>query len=110
MTCYGTFNARICIEICAQLMMFVIFQLWDTSALKRERIMAGHGGRVGSLSWNSYILSSGSRTGQIMHSDVRMRDHNVLMTSGHTQEVYYPTNSFLSPSSLDSLGALQGRC
>lgn len=55
--------------------------------MKRERVMAGHGGRVGSLAWNSYILSSGSRTGQIMHSDVRMRDHNVLTVSGHTQEV-----------------------
>lgn len=66
-------------------------QLWDTVAMKRERVMAGHGGRVGSLAWNSYILSSGSRTGQIMHSDVRMRDHNVLTLSGHTQEVWMPS-------------------
>lgn len=82
-------------------------QLWDTSTLKRERIMTGHGGRVGSLSWNSYILSSGSRTGQIMHSDVRMRDHNVLTVSGHTQEVcglkWSPDGRYLASGGNDNL-------
>lgn len=49
--------------------------------------MDGHTGRVASLSWNSYILSSGSRSGQIIHHDVRQRDHRVSVLSGHTQEV-----------------------
>ncbi|XP_075227152.1 cell division cycle 20 protein fzy [Lycorma delicatula] len=62
-------------------------QLWDASQVKRVRIMDGHTGRVGALSWNSYILSSGSRSGQIIHHDVRQRNHRISVLSGHTQEV-----------------------
>jgi lipoate synthase len=49
--------------------------------------MGGHSARIGSLSWNSHILSSGSRSGHIIHHDVRQRDHNVATLSCHTQEV-----------------------
>ncbi|KAJ8921667.1 hypothetical protein NQ315_010576 [Exocentrus adspersus] len=62
-------------------------ELWDCSRSKRLRIMEGHSARVGSLSWNSYILSSGCRSGQILHHDVRQRDHRVATLSGHSQEV-----------------------
>lgn len=62
-------------------------ELWDCSKNKKLRVMDGHSARVGSLSWNSYILSSGSRSGQIIHHDVRERDHVVGILSGHTQEV-----------------------
>ncbi|KAI4460335.1 cell division cycle 20 cdc20 fizzy -related [Holotrichia oblita] len=62
-------------------------ELWDCSKTKRLRVMDGHSARVGSLSWNSYIVSSGSRSGQIIHHDVRQRDHIVSTLSGHTQEV-----------------------
>jgi cell division cycle protein 20 (cofactor of APC complex) len=65
----------------------LLSKLWDCSSVKRIRIMGGHSARVGSLSWNSYILSSGSRSGQIIHHDVRQRDHNVAQLSSHTQEV-----------------------
>lgn len=49
--------------------------------------MDGHSARVGSLAWNSFIISSGSRDGTIIHHDVRSRDHNVATLRGHTQEV-----------------------
>lgn len=62
-------------------------ELWDCSQIKRLRIMDGHSARVGSLSWNSYILSSGCRSGQIIHHDVRQRNHNVLSVNGHSQEI-----------------------
>ncbi|XP_018571898.1 cell division cycle protein 20 homolog [Anoplophora glabripennis] len=62
-------------------------ELWDCSRSKKLRIMEGHSARVGSLSWNSYILSSGCRSGQIIHHDVRQREHGVATLSGHTQEV-----------------------
>jgi len=62
-------------------------KLWDCSAMKRQRIMGGHSARVSSLSWNSYILSSGSRSGHIIHHDVRQGDHVVAELSSHTQEV-----------------------
>lgn len=62
-------------------------ELWDCARSKRMRIMEGHSARVGSLSWNSYILSSGCRSGQIIHHDVRQREHGIATLSGHTQEV-----------------------
>lgn len=49
--------------------------------------MDGHSGRVGSLAWNMYIVSSGARDGHIVHHDVRQRDHAVANIHGHTQEV-----------------------
>lgn len=49
--------------------------------------MDGHSARVGSLAWNSFIISSGSRDGSIIHHDVRQRDHKVATLTGHTQEV-----------------------
>uniref|UniRef100_A0A8C8Z4Q2 Cell division cycle protein 20 homolog n=1 Tax=Prolemur simus TaxID=1328070 RepID=A0A8C8Z4Q2_PROSS len=51
------------------------------------RNMTSHSARVGSLSWNSYILSSGSRSGHIHHHDVRVAEHHVATLSGHSQEV-----------------------
>ncbi|NWQ73182.1 CDC20 protein, partial [Columbina picui] len=62
-------------------------QLWDIHQQKRLRNMTSHSSRVGSLSWNSYILSSGARTGHIHHHDVRVAEHHVATLAGHTQEV-----------------------
>lgn len=62
-------------------------ELWDCSRQKRLRIMEGHSSRVGALSWNSYVCTSGSRSGQIIHHDVRQREHIISTLSGHTQEV-----------------------
>lgn len=50
--------------------------------------MEGHSGRVASLSWNLYVLSSGSRSGTIIHHDVREREHIVSTLNAHTQEVH----------------------
>lgn len=36
-------------------------ELWDCSQMKRVRVMNGHAARVGSLAWNSYVLTSGCR-------------------------------------------------
>ncbi|XP_014206813.1 cell division cycle protein 20 homolog [Copidosoma floridanum] len=62
-------------------------ELWDCSQMKRVRVMNGHAARVGSLSWNSHIVSSGCRAGQIVHHDVRQRDHIVSTLDAHSQEV-----------------------
>lgn len=62
-------------------------ELWDCNQMKRLRVMNGHSARVGSLAWNSYLVSSGSRDGQIIHHDVRQRDHVVGTLNGHSQEV-----------------------
>lgn len=62
-------------------------QLWDVSASKRIRIMAGHTSRVSALSWNDSILSSAGRDSVIMNHDVRCRDHLSSTFNGHTQEI-----------------------
>ncbi|PZC84082.1 hypothetical protein B5X24_HaOG205804 [Helicoverpa armigera] len=62
-------------------------ELWDCEKIKRLRVMDGHTGRVGSLAWNMYIVSSGARDGNIVHHDVRQRDHAVATIHAHTQEI-----------------------
>lgn len=62
-------------------------QLWDVQASKQLRSMDGHTDRVGSLSWNRHILSSGGRDGIVVNHDVRIARHNVATLSSHTQEV-----------------------
>ncbi|KAJ8309898.1 hypothetical protein KUTeg_011763 [Tegillarca granosa] len=62
-------------------------QLWDAGQQKLVRTMTGHAARVASMSWNTYILSSGSRTGVIRHDDVRVADHAVAHLNNHSQEV-----------------------
>lgn len=62
-------------------------QLWDVSACKQLRSMDGHSDRVGSLSWNRHILSSGGRDSVVVNHDVRIARHNTATLSSHTQEV-----------------------
>lgn len=69
--------------------------------------MDGHGARIGSLAWNSFVVSSGSKDGQIIHHDVRQRNHNIGSLSGHTQEVcglkWSPDGKFLASGGNDNL-------
>lgn len=62
-------------------------QLWDTERLKQVRNMKGHKARVGSLAWNEYVLSSGSRDSQIHNHDVRVAQHHISTLEAHRQEV-----------------------
>lgn len=82
-------------------------ELWDCSKMKRLRIMTGHSARVGSLAWNSYMVSSGSRDGSIIHHDVRQRDHYIGTITGHTQEVcglkWSPDAKYLASGGNDNL-------
>ncbi|XP_049872484.1 cell division cycle protein 20 homolog [Pectinophora gossypiella] len=82
-------------------------ELWDCERLKRLRCMDGHTGRVGSLAWNLYIMSSGARDGNIVHHDVRARDHAVATLQGHTQEVcglkWSPDGRYLASGGNDNL-------
>lgn len=64
-------------------------ELWDVVKMKRLRGMDGHvaDSRVGVLSWNKHILTSGGQDTQIVNHDVRCRQHVVSRFKGHTQEV-----------------------
>jgi cell division cycle protein 20 (cofactor of APC complex) len=62
-------------------------QLWDVQACKQLRSMDGHTDRIGALSWNRHVLTSGSRDTNIINHDVRIASHNVSTMSAHGQEV-----------------------
>ncbi|PFX25778.1 Cell division cycle protein 20-like [Stylophora pistillata] len=82
-------------------------QLWDVVQAKCVRVMGGHAARVGSLAWNSFILSSGSRNGAIHHHDVRVASHHVGSLLGHSQEVcgmqWSPDGKLLASGGNDNL-------
>jgi cell division cycle 20-like protein 1 (cofactor of APC complex) len=61
--------------------------IWDSVKMKKIRTMSGHGGRVGSASWNSTILATGSRDKNILFRDIRLSSHSISKLVGHKQEV-----------------------
>jgi len=62
-------------------------QIWDVAACKKLRTMAGHRGRVGTMAWNGFVLSTGSRDHNILHRDVRQAQPYMSRLIGHRQEV-----------------------
>jgi WD40 repeat protein len=46
-----------------------------------------HEARVGSLTWNNNILTTGGIDGKIVNNDVRIRNHVAQTYEGHSQEV-----------------------
>jgi len=53
--------------------------------MKRLRILHGHTNRVGAISWNSTILSTGSRDKTILHRDLRASTSFINKLVGHKQ-------------------------
>lgn len=84
-----------------------VVELWDCNKMRRLRVMTGHSARVGSLAWNSYVVSSGSRDGTIIHHDVRQREHLIKTLNGHSQEVcglkWSPDGKYLASGGNDNL-------
>lgn len=66
-------------------------QIWDANRVKQIRNLNGHAARVGALSWNNAILSSGGRDSIIVNHDVRYRS-----------DLSYTTGSCLQASSMSS--------
>lgn len=62
-------------------------QIWDVNKMKRVRVLQGHTNRVGAISWNSSLLSTGSRDKTILHRDLRAGSPFVSKLVGHKQEI-----------------------
>ncbi|KAI8901526.1 WD40-repeat-containing domain protein [Globomyces pollinis-pini] len=64
-----------------------LVQLWDVQKMKKIRQFTDHKARVGSISWNESLLTSGSRDRSILLRDVRDSSDTVRRYTGHRQEV-----------------------
>ncbi|KAL6305106.1 WD40 repeat-like protein [Sparassis latifolia] len=64
-------------------------RIYDASTLQLQRTyQQAHTQRIGALSWNSHVLSSGSRDRQVHHRDVREQTSRPFKRcQGHRQEV-----------------------
>jgi cell division cycle protein 20 (cofactor of APC complex) len=62
-------------------------QIWDVEEATKLRTLSSHDTRVGAMSWNKEILSTGSRSGNIFNHDVRIAQHKVADLFSHTSEV-----------------------
>ncbi len=62
-------------------------QIWDANRAKLVRTIKGHDGRVGSVAWNSTVLSTGSRDKAILMNDVRVKECVFAQLQAHKQEV-----------------------
>ncbi|EGF80379.1 hypothetical protein BATDEDRAFT_2171, partial [Batrachochytrium dendrobatidis JAM81] len=82
-------------------------QIWDLDSNSKIRTMRGRNSRVGVLSWDKHILSSGSRDGSIWHHDVRIANHKVAELLGHSSEVcglkWRPDGQMLASGGNDNL-------
>lgn len=64
-----------------------LVEIYDVIKKKCVRTLSGHMDRVACLSWNNYVLTSGSRDRRILHRDVRIPDSYFERIETHTQEV-----------------------
>lgn len=62
-------------------------QIYDVAKQKLLRTFEGHTGRIGSLTWNGYLLASGSRDRNILVRDVRTPEQSLQKYFGHKQEI-----------------------
>ena len=72
--------------------------IYDTNSLSLMFNLNSHQSRIGTLSWNQFLLSSGSRDGCIVHQDLRTGSVCARI-SAHRQEVckikWSPNNDYL---------------
>jgi len=54
---------------------------------KRVRLYNNHRARVGTMTWNTHLLTTGSRDRLIYHRDVRTKEQYSARLVGHRQEV-----------------------
>lgn len=62
-------------------------QIWDADTQSKIRTMSGHQARIGVMSWERHLLSSGCRDGSIWNHDVRVANHKTAELLAHGAEV-----------------------
>ena len=64
-----------------------IFLIWDIIKKKKLRKLLGHSNKIGSLSWNNFILSSGSNDTNIINHDIRIKKNIISYFKYHEQQI-----------------------
>lgn len=63
-------------------------EIWDVESSTRLRTMKTHTGvRIGSQAWSSHLVSAGSKSGEIIINDVRVKNHITNTLHAHMGEV-----------------------
>ncbi|CEF64692.1 Cell division cycle protein 20 homolog [Strongyloides ratti] len=77
----------------------------DVETRRRMRTMRSQVGRIACQAWNHNTLSVGTRSGNLYHHDVRMKDHKISSHCAHTEEIcgllWSPDKKYLVSSSGD---------
>ena len=63
------------------------FQVWDPVKCKWIKTLGGHESRIGAISWNDSIVSTGSRDKSILHRDIRTDWDYEARLDNHKQEI-----------------------
>ncbi|XP_027200004.2 cell division cycle 20 protein fzy [Dermatophagoides pteronyssinus] len=64
-----------------------VTQIWDVKRQQRLRNLHNSTARISSMSWCSYILSNGTKDGEIINHDVRIASSRIGTLRGHTLEI-----------------------
>ena len=62
-------------------------QLWNIHTMTKTRTMRGRSTRIGVLSCDRHVISSGGRDGNIWHHDVRKQEHKISVGEFHESDV-----------------------
>ncbi|CAN3479787.1 APC/C activator protein Cdc20p [Diutina catenulata] len=63
-------------------------EIWDIEYNTRLRTLGfDHATRVAAQSWHQHVLTSGSRSGALHHSDVRVAQHHTGESKAHSAEI-----------------------
>ncbi|CAG8494540.1 20467_t:CDS:2 [Cetraspora pellucida] len=62
-------------------------QIWDTQKLMKIRDCTSHSSRIGTLSWNGNLLTTGSADRCIFHRDPRSPYDNIRVLTDHKSEI-----------------------
>ena len=85
-------------------------EIWDIERMILLRKLKSHKSRVSSLTWNKYILSSGSKDTTICNHDVRVPNHLLSSYTHHSAEVcglkWSPRGTQLASGSNDNILAI----
>uniref|UniRef100_A0A5S6QE05 WD_REPEATS_REGION domain-containing protein n=1 Tax=Trichuris muris TaxID=70415 RepID=A0A5S6QE05_TRIMR len=81
-------------------------ELWNIAQQRCVRTLSSTNNRIGSMSWNGDILTTGDRGGQICHHDVRLKSSIVAKYSAHEDEVcglqWSPNGRYLASGGNDN--------